>query len=149
MSQIQYRRVNRYKYQLVQDYHQFVNTITWRLPILETGHVATTFIEFFNSGDLTIKAGYAWDGPSGPTIDTDTFMRGSLVHDVMYQLMREQHLSPLRRIDADKLLRRMCIQDGMNFIRAAYVYRSLRMFGGASIRPSSKPPALSSPRSVR
>ena len=44
-------------------------------------------------GHLIIKRSYAWDGPSGPTIDTKNFMRGSLVHDALYQLMRHEHLS--------------------------------------------------------
>ncbi len=30
--------------------------------------------------------------PNGPTIETKTFMRASLVHDALYQLMREEHL---------------------------------------------------------
>ena len=45
-------------------------------------------------GRLVIQKGYAWDGPSGPTIDTENFMRGSLVHDALYQLFREGKLDP-------------------------------------------------------
>ena len=84
-----------------------------------------------HEGNLIIKKGYAWDGPSGPTIDTKNFMRGSLVHDALYQLMRMGLLSSkLDRKAADNELRRLCREDGMSSIRAWWVYRSVRRFGG-------------------
>jgi len=42
-----------------------------------------------SDGMLKIKTGYSWDGPSWPAIDTKNFMQGSLIHDALYQLMRE------------------------------------------------------------
>jgi hypothetical protein len=60
-----------------------------------------------------ISKGYAWDGPSGPTIDTGNFMRGSLIHDALYQLMRTGNLPTSFRERADLLLRKTCIDDGM------------------------------------
>jgi len=45
-----------------------------------------------SDGGLLIKAGYSWDGPSGSAIDTKNFMQGSLVHDALYQLLRENIL---------------------------------------------------------
>jgi len=95
----------------------------------------TRFMTLMGNGRLQILKGYAWDGPSGPTIDTATFMRGSLIHDCFYQLLRENHLPQDFRIKADKLLRKMCREDGMNRFRAWVVYRSVRMFGGSSARP--------------
>lgn len=80
--------------------------------------------------DLEIASGYAWDGPSGPAIDTDTFMRGSLVHDALYQLMREGKLSSKYRKRADELLRTICLEDGMNPFRAWYIYHGVRLFSG-------------------
>ncbi len=41
---------------------------------------------------LTAAAGYPWDGPSGPTIDTPANVPGSLPHDLGYELMREKLL---------------------------------------------------------
>jgi hypothetical protein len=76
-----------------------------------------------------MKAGYAWDGPSGPTWDTDTFMRGSLVHDAMYQLMRLGCMDRVHRCYADELLRDICIEDGMWSFRAWYVYKAVRSCG--------------------
>ena len=37
---------------------------------------------------LEIKKGYAWDGASGPIINTQDTLVASLVHDVLYQAMR-------------------------------------------------------------
>jgi len=37
---------------------------------------------------LFISAGYSSDGPSGPTIDTKSFMLGAFVHDALYEMLR-------------------------------------------------------------
>ena len=87
MLKIRYK--DGYKYQLVQDYEV-------RIEI--TGHnVKSDFIELTSDGRLKIKKYYCWDGPSGITVDTKNFMRGSLIHDALYQLMRESY-SPSRWI---------------------------------------------------
>jgi hypothetical protein len=80
------------------------------------------------NGFLHIKAGYCWDGPSGPTIDTENFMRGSLIHDALYQLMREGKISLSYRRRADELLREICLKDGMSRLRAWWVYWGVRLF---------------------
>jgi len=41
---------------------------------------------------LLIKNGYAWDGASGPTIDTRDTQTASLVHDALWQLIASGHL---------------------------------------------------------
>ena len=96
------------------------------------------FCELRHDGLLTIKAGYAWDGPSGPTFDTKSFMRGSLVHDVLYQILRNpkfqatdnEHI--LLRHRADLLLHDICLEDGMWKWRARWVLRGVRTGGGPS-----------------
>ena len=50
--------------------------------------IHTRFITLFTTGVLIVEYGYAWDGPSGPMMDTKDLMRASLKHDVMYQLLR-------------------------------------------------------------
>ena len=70
-----------YKYQLADDY-------TIQIDTKPPEEIETQFISLSIDGLLTIKDGYAWDGPSGPTIDTPNFMTPSLVHDAIYQLMR-------------------------------------------------------------
>ena len=117
-----------YKYQLRETYTVFIS-IKPPMPIL------TQYIDLYTNGRLVIKEGYAWDGPSGPTIDTQTFMRGSLVHDALYQLMREDYLSPITyRKEADKILKKLCLEDGMWSIRAWWVYWGVRFFGGLASR---------------
>ena len=123
MSKIEYRAG--YKYQLVK-------SVTFRTDAYPSQGVQTPFICLDADGTLTIKSGYAWDGPSGPTVDTKNFMRGSLVHDALYQLMREGHLDRKYRKTADKLLRKMCREDGMTDIRAWWVYQAVQNFGKSS-----------------
>lgn len=94
---------------------------------------------FIKDDVLTIRANYAWDGASGPTWDDKTNMRGSLVHDALYQLMREGHLPRAYREAADKELVRLCIEDGMNRTRAWVWYRAVRLFCGKSAKPFKKP----------
>jgi len=89
------------------------------------------FIVLTADGLLTINKGYAWDGPSGPAIDTRNFMRGSLVHDALYQLIREKLLDQHTTLEpADRLLQKMCKADGMSSLRAWWIYKVLRIAGG-------------------
>lgn len=102
------------------------------------------------NGVLTVRKGYRWDGPSGPTIDTENFMRGSLVHDVLYQALRlgvfigqfwgngKLWGHSRLRLFADQWIRFICRQDGMSRFRAAYVYRALRIFGAKHAKRKNK-----------
>lgn len=119
-----------YKYQL---------TETYRHPCPPGLDCPDFFTRYFAIRDsvLTVYQGYAWDGPSGPTIDTETFMRGSLVHDVIYQAMREEFISPELKDVADRELRRICIEDGMPKLRAWWVYQGVRFGGASHLRPGS------------
>ncbi|MDI7218846.1 hypothetical protein QMN07_15200 [Leptospira santarosai] len=135
MAQIVYKSLKNYKYELVQNY-SFQTAIKTEKTIQIGNPCIKTFISLDPDGLLHIEAGYAWDGPSGPTIDTKTFMRGSLIHDALYQLMREEKLDRAQyREYADQLLKQICIEDGMHRFRAAYVYRSVRWFGESSAKP--------------
>ena len=86
---------------------------------------------------LRIKACYAWDGASGPTVDTKATMYPALVHDALYQLIRLGILPPESRKEADKLFLRLLKADGMTFFRRWYFYRAVRWFGASSARPSA------------
>ncbi|MEM8488298.1 MAG: hypothetical protein AAF564_22305 [Bacteroidota bacterium] len=110
-----------FKYQLVEDY-----TVETGIEGFSVGH---PFFTLTALGDLTINAGYAWDGASGPALDTNNFMRPSLVHDCGYQMMGEGLLPRSTRKEWDLLLRAHCLQDGMTKARAWWVYRAVR-FGG-------------------
>ena len=109
----------------------------------ETGIVGRAcilpFCSLTNEGLLTIEPGYAWDGPSGPTFDTPSFMRGSLVHDCLYQLLRETDFGAFathaeRREQADVLLYEICIKDRMWKWRARWVLSAVRKGGGPAAR---------------
>lgn len=117
-----------------------------RVAIRPRNPISTEFIDLDLEGNLLIKRGYAWDGPSGPTKDTPDFMRGSLVHDALYQLMRQRRLSKARwREAADLELKRICLQDGMSKRRANTVFRAVRIFGNPSASPRSKKKIMVAP----
>lgn len=129
-----------YKYQLKQSY----SAVT---PIKPDAPIASEFITLATDGTLRIKSGYAWDGPSGPTIDTVNFMRGSLVHDALYQLMRERQLNTAtHREKADRLLQKHCKEDGMTSIRAWWVYQGVRFGGGPAADPDLDKPMKQAPK---
>lgn len=127
-----------YKYQLAENY---------RVQVGITGHtISQGPIKLTTQGHLTIKKGYAWDGPSGPAIDSKNFMRGSLVHDVLYQLMRHGRLDAERHRDsADRLLQQMCVEDGMWKVRAWWVYRAVKTFAARAADKENIKPILEAP----
>ena len=96
-------------------------------------------------GVLIVNPKYAWDGPSGPTIDTANWMRASLAHDALYQLMREAGLDISHRKAADQLMYDMLREDGMSWVRARVAYRGVRLFGKPAAKPRKPAPVLSAP----
>lgn len=96
------------------------------------------FLSLLKDGTLTIRAGYAWDGPSGPTIDTPSFIRGSLAHDALYQILRYDYLYPDFKRAADQLLYSLCLEDDMWELRALWVLIGVQGFSGDSALPDGK-----------
>ena len=115
-----------YKYQLAENYYA-LTSVKKRLS-------STQFLNLRADGVLLIRAGYAWDGPSGPTFDTKSFMRASLVHDALYQLIALGALGEKHRKIADDDFKRTCREDGMFWWRVWYAYRFVRRFGGFAVR---------------
>ena len=139
MARVQIRYRSGYKYQLVDEY-------SVRVSVIPDENIGTEFIDLNTDGILVIKRGYAWDGPSGPTIDTKNFMRGSLIHDALYQLMRQKHLSSGRwRVEADLDLKLICREDGMSRIRAWWVHLGVRLGGGPAASPESRKKIYAAP----
>lgn len=123
----------------------------WKYTLLETATIDTrltdlsvrdTFFEVRASGKLVARTGYSWDGPSGPAIDTENFMRASLFHDTLYQAiggsiyyfnhgalfpMTNEKRKELRK-KADKIMRDICVEDGMSRLRAWWCYVGVRVF---------------------
>lgn len=102
-------------------------------------NIVTDYIKLNEAGFLVVEEHYATDGPSGPTIDTPSFMRGALFHDALYQLIREGYLPLSVRIKADKLLRKVCLEDEMYSWRAWYVYHIVRLGGEKRCLPEKNP----------
>lgn len=125
---IEYRKG--YKYQLNKDYSVATE--------IKSYNIDTLFIKLTPDGILTGRAGYAWDGASGPTIDTLNSMRGSLVHDMLYQLMREKLIPMSYREPADRLLKNICKEDGMFFIRAEAWFIGVDIFAAKAARSKTK-----------
>ncbi len=108
-----------FKYQLAESY-------SCMTPIKPENAIKHEFFTLSKNGKLWIKQGYAWDGASGPTFDTKSSMRPSLVHDAFCQMMRS------RLIDYDKwqdtvneFFKQQCKEDGMWGIRASIWYAAV------------------------
>ena len=121
-----------YKYQLANDY-------SISISIKPKSNIDTNFISLDVYGKLLVKKGYAWDGPSGPVIDTDENMRASLVHDALYQLMRNEYLvTRTHRKAADQLFKDICKEDGVSNWWASVYYKALRKYGKPAASPQNK-----------
>ena len=102
------------------------------------------FFQLSRDGVLTAKTGYHWDGASGPTFDTPSSMRGSLGHDIFYQMLRDGQLlnhkydkiehNRLRKT-ADQMIYTICHTDGMPKWRAKAWYCGIRVFGAKYAKP--------------
>jgi hypothetical protein len=129
-----------YKYQLRADHIDAVS-------VRPDNDIVTEYIELTAEGTLTLKSGYAWDGPSGPSPDLPSLMRGSLVHDALYQLMRGEVLDKDEwREEADRELRRMSRDVGLWAPLDWMVYTAVRRFGDPSASPDHERRVRTAPR---
>ena len=136
MNYIRYK--SGYKYQLCEPYSVSVS-------IKPSKDIVTDYVQLTKEGVLTTVKGYAWDGPSGPAADTNEFMRASLVHDALYQLVRLGFLSIDCRELADLELLRICREDGMSKWYSYLAYSVIRACGGAYCNPSAENPIIQAP----
>ncbi|MBN2439387.1 MAG: hypothetical protein JXL20_12395 [Deltaproteobacteria bacterium] len=121
-----------YKYVVTRQFHM-------RLNVVPYAPVDLPFIKLDMEGNLSVLRGYAWNGASGPTWDTLNSMRGSLGHDVLYQLIRLGLIDIKYKQYADQVLHDLCVEDGMYSFRADYWLWAVLNFGMHSCRPSSEP----------
>lgn len=121
-----------YKYQVARDYHIKVDVKPY-MPI------GLDHVQLDTDGNLTVRSGYAWNGASGPTWDTLNSMIGSLVHDVLYQLIRLGLIDAAYKEYADNMLHDLCTADGMYSWRADYWRWAVLKFGAGSCKPSAEP----------
>jgi hypothetical protein len=134
MDRICYRKRKKYtKYKLEEP-------LSVEIDIKPTQEITQYKISLSQGGVLAVKERYTWDGPSGPALDTKNFMRASLVHDALYQLMRLSILDYKKyRKPADQIMKKLCRQDGMGAFRAWYVYWAVRIFAKSCARPQQEP----------
>lgn len=121
-------RKSNYKYQLAEDE-------THVLPFDTGVYVDHDWIVI--AGNVLIgKKGYAWNGCSGPTWDDKTNYRGSLYHDMGYQLIGAGILPYEFKALFDAEFKRVCIEDGMWKFRAEYYFAGVSLFGrGPAMTP--------------
>lgn len=115
------------------------NDYVFKTALRPGAEITTTHIVLDVNGNLTTKVGYSWDGPSNPGPDLPRFMRASLAHDALYQLMRLGRLSNSRenRLNADRLFLQLLREDRAfpPFRRAAYL--AVRIFSYSRSKPGS------------
>jgi hypothetical protein len=129
MKKLKYHRVypwwefwHRYKYELDE-------TITYPTGVTPIEPLFSRYLTLSITGVITIGKGYRWDGPSGPSIDTETFMHSSLLHDAFHQLIRMGHVAIKDRWIGDEILFYVSLLDGMAWFRALYSWVGVRLFG--------------------
>lgn len=127
-----------YRYVLAEQYDDVI-------PIHPTENIKTDFVVLLKNGYFVLRKGYASDGPSGPTIDTPTAMRGAFIHDAGYALIRAGLMPQSSRKEWDELYERCCLEDGMNPVRAWVHFKALRAFGWKAADPASENPILTAP----
>ena len=125
-----------YKYQLVED-------LVLQTAISPERDITTYFIDLTTSGLLTVRRGYAWDGPSGPTYDSLNSMTPSCYHDAMYQLMRLGLLPRVCRSKVDYEFEEMLKARKMWWPRRKLWVRAVRRFAAAAARDPK--PILTAP----
>ena len=86
--------------------------------------IVTDLIVLRADGWMWVGKYFAWDGASGPAIDTASNMRGSHAHDALAALMRMGKLPMVFRYQANDVIRRLMIDDGAFRIRAD-LYRAV------------------------
>ena len=138
---MKYRDIDQYKHQVMEDETYHVPIYTYRANI-------PGFADLYPDGRLIIYAGYCWDGASGPTIDSKKTKSPSLVHDVLYQMIRMELIPPEFVKEADKTFFVMLKERGMWVKRARLWYRCVRTwFAHRSAKPGrvQEPPILEAP----
>ncbi len=102
------------------------------LPDVQTQYVG------ISQGILVIAARYAWDGASFTPFKwlgtPKAWLTPSLVHDALYQLIREGLLDRQYREAADRLFLEMLIERGVWRIVAWVAYWAVRVFGNFAVR---------------
>lgn len=135
--------------------YQTVEQVSFFTGITHSEDIKTDYILFKQDGTLIFDKGYAWDGPSGPAVDTPKFIWASLPHDGGYQMIRMQLLSPSFRAPFDHFMKQLMQYDlaqssflvnRWNRVRAQYAYWAVRRFAMSAADPKNAKKVLRAPR---
>lgn len=133
MKTLTYREVDKYRFEILETQ----TYPTAGLPDIDTEYIS------IKGGQMTIATRYAWDGATGwpkKIKHPKCLVRSSLVHDSLYQLMRQGYLNRKKwRKYADRMLQQISIEDGMKKSLAAIVYGIVRIAGKGATKPKKKP----------
>ena len=119
------------KYKKVDYRYTLVEAFEIQTPIKPEKEIRLfDFAVLSTDGHLAIFPGYSWDGASGKlTVNTVNVLKGSLVHDLFYQLMRLGLLPLSCRDSVDLFFKEILIASGVSRFRAWYFYQAVKMFG--------------------
>ena len=115
--------------------YQTRNAVFVKTDIHPDEDIVAEQVTLKKDGWLIVGKYFAWDGPSGPTIDDKTNMRGSLAHDALYYLMRIGLLDIKWREAADRVLLKCMLQDGAAWVKARCYYTAVKLFGKKCATP--------------
>ena len=138
----------RYKYRMLYDLSIIVDSFL--------GHDIEEPFFSLHLGLLTAKKGYCWDGPSVPWFllwvtkwfGLPQFLRASLFHDIIYQMLREGQLMGRDYIKSahnrfrkmgDDMMYEIGLIDGMVKIRIKWCRRGVRIGGRKAAQPQYMP----------
>lgn len=120
-----------YKYWICEDF-------VYKTNIRPKKDLVADFVALRTDGWLLIEKGFAYDGPSGCTIDTDTNMRAALVHDAVYYLLRQCEYDQDVKDQSDQELHNLMIKDGAYGWRARIYRWAVSKFGKSSANKRRK-----------
>ncbi len=127
-----------YRYQLDESY-------VIRTPIRPVSTVQTQFIRLDMDGTLRILSGYAWDGPTGIWFFKRKLMRPSLVHDALYQLLRQKRILQHDRVLVDGMYRDISLANRVWRKRVWWQYLGVRRLATRAADPRSQKQTWTAP----
>lgn len=121
--------------------YQLTEIITLDTPIYPpTSRVDWRYLDVDDSFRLTLHKGYAWDGCSGPTWDTDNTMIPGAFHDAGYWLGRNGYYKGVEEEAKkwwDAQFKNLLLDSDMWGIRAQYYYLGVSYFANKAFSPDS------------
>jgi hypothetical protein len=112
------------KYELLRNYVE----IFPKLAGLVDDTIRVEWAALFPNGVISAFAGYKWDGPTG-AVDTADFMEGSMVHDILCDLIEDKKLHKKHWPVCADVMRDINKREEMPWIRRQYTWLMVRFWG--------------------